>query len=489
LFRQRADLTFSFASPRIQEMTGMGMDELQESGERFWQFVHEADADELRKQIQRCIQVPDGITNSFRIRNVQTGRVTYLAEFRRAIADDDGRLGGYEGFWQDITRQTISERRLSTAAWKETLAVLTMGLAHDFNNVMAGILSLSESFLLQIEKAHPFHEGLSLIRHNAKQAAQLVHRIVNLHHGKIGNRGYHNLNDIVSDTADLLRKVVPRRITVSAQLAGAQLPIYVDAVELRQLVINLALNGVDAMPRHGNLSLETTQHHQMPELRQFHGRLPRLPAVCLSVADTGCGIKSHHLQSIFDPFFTTKAHNKGCGLGLYNARVFVEKHHGAISVDSVEGQGATFSLWLPQSDLTEAEQAAPIRRPRRNLLLCGSKGSATLESVAEFWRQHGYQIVTAGPDMAERLQEGEYHFDGCLVLAEPDEFGWKSLVDLILREKFPWKMILQIIGCNRDELETRHLLKADLVISEEMSEEAVLEKMAALFEAARKGPV
>jgi nitrogen-specific signal transduction histidine kinase len=126
---------------------------------------------------------------------------------------------GYEGVWLDVTRQTIAEKRLSSAAWKETLAVLTMGLAHDFSNVMAGIHSISESFLAQIDAQNPFHEGMSLIRQNSLQASQLVQRIINLHHGKTGERNYHDLNEIVGGLVELGRKIIPRRIEITIELA------------------------------------------------------------------------------------------------------------------------------------------------------------------------------------------------------------------------------------------------------------------------------
>jgi PAS domain S-box-containing protein len=481
LFRQRLDWTFEFVSPRVLELTGFAPAELQRDGALFWQAVHEADADELRQQLRRCVQFPDGMTTNFRLRNARTGRVAYLTEFRRPVIGEDGKLAGYEGFWQDTTRQTISERRLAAAAWKETLAVLTMGLAHDFNNVMSGILSLSDSFLCQIDQKHPFHEGLSLIRHNAQQAAHLVQRIVHLHQGKAGQRAYHNLNDLVSDTADLLRKVVPRRITLDVETTTIPLPLYADAVELRQLIINLALNATDAMPDRGRLSLKTSLHDRLPEMLHFRGVAPRLPAVCLAVADTGCGIKPYHLQSIFDPFFTTKAKNKGCGLGLHNACVFVEKHQGAISVDSVEGEGATFRLWLPQSDLTEAKESSRVSAPRRRNLLVAGSDRPMLETIAHFWRQHGCQVVVGGPNVTDQLQSGEYHFDGLLIVADRHEANWTALFDFVQREKLPWKLILQIIGLNQDELDSGHLMKADLIISEDMPEHFAVAKMNDLF--------
>jgi two-component system cell cycle sensor histidine kinase/response regulator CckA len=208
--------------------------------------------------------------------------------------------------WLDVTRQTIAEKRLSTAAWKETLAVLTLGMAHDFRNMMAGIHSLSESYLHEVDSKHPFREGLALIKKNSQHASQLVHGIINLHLGEPGERNYHDLNEVATELADLVRKVFPRRVDLVTKLCPEALPVYADLVEFRQVIINLFLNAADAMPQGGTLTVRTSRHAELPPLKNSKGITPRLPCVCLTIEDQGCGIKARHLASIFDPFFTRK---------------------------------------------------------------------------------------------------------------------------------------------------------------------------------------
>ncbi len=481
IFRQRTDFTFESVTPRIEELTGVPLHDWAARPDLFWQTVHESDAEALRKQLQQCLQGPAGVQSAYRIRHRQTGRITYVSEYRRAALDGAGELLHYDGFWLDVTRQTIAERRLATASWKETLAVLTMGLAHDFNNVLAGILSLSESFLAQIETDHPFQEGLSLIKCNAQQASQLVHRIIHLHYGKIGNRSYHDLNDIVSDAVELLRKVIPRRIEVQLVRHPAPMPLYVDAVDFRQVIINMALNAADAMPDRGELIFRTAAHTQAPPLRHYKGLVPRLPCACLSVEDNGCGIKTARLQSIFDPFFTTKAMNKGSGLGLYNARLFVEKHQGAISVESTEGTGTTFGIWLPQTDFgEEGLLQEPFGKRRRSILLVGNAGKS-LASMAEFLRSQDYHVVAVAGTSEEALQSTDYHFDAVMAQVEARDSDALSLVELARNRTPPLKLILQIVGCNEDELETQFLLSADLRITADMSQEIIGRKLQSLF--------
>ena len=376
IFSQRSDLSFRFVSPKIEELTGLPVTDWGVRPQLFWDVVHEGDVEELRQRFKHARQSGQPITCTYRIRHVQTGRIAYVLEHRQANVSRGGLLLGYEGVWLDVTRQTIAEKRLTSVAWKETLSVLTMGLAHDFGNVMAGIHALSESFLEQVGPGHEFNEGLTLIRKNTLQASQLVHRIINLHQGKTGDRNYYNLNEVATELADLIRKVIPRRMQLALELATEALPVYLDVVELRQVVMNLVLNAVDAMPQNGRLVLRTAGFTELPPLAHCQGSPPRPPAACLTIQDTGCGIKPRHLASIFDPFFTTKPANKGSGLGLYNARLFAEKHHGAITVDSTEGVGSSFHTWLPQADFTEAEMEAKQSAAGRPAPLLESHGKS-----------------------------------------------------------------------------------------------------------------
>lgn len=483
IFSQRTDFTYHFVSPQIEKLTGIPFQEWQTQPNRFWQIVHEADQEELRQQIKRSMHHASGVTSTYRIRHAKTGQVAYLMEHRQAIRSGNGLLLGYEGVWLDVTRQTIAEKRLSTAAWKETLGVLTMGLAHDFSNIMAGIHSLSESFLTQIEAGHPFQEGLALIKKQSMQASQLVHRIIQLHHGKPGDRNYHNLNELMTDLVGLARKMIPRRIEVITEYSSEPLALYVDAFEFQQVLFNLTLNATDAMPQRGKLIFRTSHHTNYPALPYVQGALPRLPAVCLEVEDTGCGIPARGLNAIFDPFYTTKAMNKGSGLGLYNARLFVEKHHGAISVASREGVGTSFCIWLPEADFSETERTEIAGGGQRRSLLVVGRPGEFLNNTTEFLRLNGYHVVNAGnaEQVVSALQAGDYRIVGLYLLAETSEMDWLTICGDARKNDPTLKVILQAIGCNQDELDTRVLEQADYVITNGMPQEDVVVRLRRVF--------
>ena len=492
IFRQRPDFTFQFVSPNIEALTGVTVEEWGRQAGRFWEIVHDGDAEELQKQMLRSARSGAATSITYRVRHAETGKISYVLEQRQPVMTRNGLLLGYEGFWFDVTRQTIAEKRLSTASWKETLAVLTLGMAHDFSNIMAGIHSLSESYLSMVDETHEFSEGLTLIKKNSLQASQLVHRMINLHLGQAGERNYHNLNDIVADLASLVRRILPRRVQIESQLAPVQLPIYVDSVEFQQVIINLTLNASDAMSQGGKLTLRTVRHEQMPVLKHFKGGRPKAPVICLEVADTGCGISARHLALIFDPFFTTKGAQRGSGLGLYNAQLFVEKHHGAISVESEEGKGTTFRIWLPQATFEETKPA-PVTvstgPKRRQMLLVGPVGDF-FQRRAELLRSNGYQVLTANSvDAVLETLEAGHDLDGAMLLVEPQDQTHKLVLPEIRRRcvRMP-KLVLQLVGRNADEIDSGTLDKIDLVLASDAVPADFQSKLQQMFGERRTGP-
>ncbi|MBL9137221.1 MAG: PAS domain-containing protein [Verrucomicrobiales bacterium] len=482
IFSQRPDFSFQYVSGRMAELTGCPLEHWRQRRARFWDFIHEADAGELQKQVAQASRLRQSVTTTFRVRNVETGRVSYVMEHRHPLHSRSGLLLGYEGVWLDVTRQTLAEKLLTSAAWKETLAVLTMGLAHDFSNVMAGIHSLSESFLSQLEETHPFREGMGLIKKSAMQASQLVHRIVHLHLDKPGDRNYHDLNQIVSELLELVRKVIPRRIEIATELSKEPLPVYVDAVEFRQVIINLALNASDAMPERGRLVLRTLRYAERPTTGQLHGAPLRFPCVGLTVQDNGVGIRQEHLDLIFDPFFTTKSGGKGSGLGLYNARLFAEKHQGAIGVDSREAGGASFHVCLPEADFTETsgstEEGKRPTRGRRGILMYGA-ANTLLNSTAEWLRTEGYHVATA--DTLERgvevLRGGDYNYDLIFLLLDSPGTVLASHLGAWMEALPRLKLVIRPVGRDRDEVDPELLRRAHWVVTPELSQRGVLEKL------------
>lgn len=484
VFSQNPDMSFSFVSPTIESLTGISAGEWVGTRASFMRVVHEADAEQLTHRLKPVDGAAPGWISTFRIRHSGTGRIAHIWEHRQAVRNSAGTLLGYEGIWLDVTRQMMAEKRLCALAWKETLSVLTTGLAHDFNNVLSGILSLSEAFQAQVGPEHPFHEGLSLICQNSTQAIELIKRLRNLHYSKLGERNYHDLNEPVADVAELIKRVAPRTIVIETALMAGQLPVHMDAMEFRQVVINLALNACQAMPRGGRLRFSTARHQSYPELLHVTGTLPRLPAVCLSVQDEGCGVPSRYLEVLFEPFFTTKPMGQGSGLGLYNVRLFVEKHQGAISVQSVERAGSTFCVWLPEADFTEADKQHERQQARRHTLLLVGETEMALGGTAELLRQQGYYVVVPRPgeSAVDLLRSPDFEFSGVMLLVRGGAPWATDILDSLRDQHLPLRTIIQVVGCDQDELDSSFLARGNLVISPDWPERKILQKIHALLD-------
>jgi PAS domain S-box-containing protein len=479
IFSQRPDFSFVFISPKIEELTGIPASEFRRRSKHFWDVVHEADAEALMARLRSEQESSSGMTSTYRIRHAQTGRVTYLWEHRRSIRTGNGLILGFEGIWLDITRQTIAERRLLNMSWRENLGILTMGLAHDFCNVMTGIVGLSETFEASLEADSSLKSGLGLIRETAMQASHLAHRIRQLHQGLPGEKNYHDLNESVSGLVDLLQKVLPRRVKLVTELAEGQLPLYIDAVELQQVIVNLALNAADAMPEGGRLTFRTGRHNQLPAATNLQGIHPRAPVISLSVQDTGTGIPARFLSSIFDPFFTTKPLGKGSGLGLYNARLFVEKHSSGISVETKEGSGSTFHLWFAEADFTEGQNVSAPDRPKRHTLLVAGPTGERLEQMVALLRSHDYYVVPASGEAAavDALHAPHFQFTGLIVLTEGNNSEEVGLCQRIRAHKLPVKTVLSLTRGNQDELHQHILGCVDEVIAFDVTPQEFLERL------------
>ena len=485
IFSQRPDFSFVFVSSKIEELTGIPASEWRRHSKYFWQVVHEADADSLMARLRSDQHPANGITSTFRIRHMQTGRVTYLWEHRQTVRTSNDLILGYEGIWLDITRQTVAERRLLNMSWRDNLGTLTMGLAHDFCNIMTGIVGLSETFEANLQADDSVRSGLGLIRSTAMQASQLAHRIRQLHQGLPGEKNYHDLNESVSSLVEVLQKVLPRRVRIKTVLESGQLPLYVDAVELQQVIVNLALNAADAMPEGGELTFRTAHHQELPAMSNYQGVVPRAPGISLSVQDTGKGIPARFLGSIFDPFFTTKPLGKGSGLGLYNARLFAENHGAAISVETQAGLGTNFHLWFAQADFTEAQNARPADRPARHTLLVAGAPGEVLDHLVEMLRQSGYYVVPATneADAVESLHAPHFQFTGLLVLWTGGRAEELPLCRRIRDYKLPLKTILSVFGCNQDELDASLLEDVDAVLPFDLPAPDFLARLKSTLEA------
>lgn len=406
-FAQRADLSLALANPGFAELVGVDSEILQEDGNAFLACIVPQDRAPFLKAITDIQSPPAPVQTVIRVRHADTGALVYLLDVRTARLGDKGELEGYEGVWLDVTRREVAEQRLTRAAWKQDLAVLSNSLIHDFSNVMAGIYNLSEVYHAELPDGHAWRRGISQIMKNAKEARRLMRRIIDLHRAETGKRGYFDLETLLHDYIELVRAILPKGVKLETAFTGKELPLYIDDVAFRQVLLNLAMNARDAVGLQGTVTVATRPvaagETLGAEMTGGPWQAPREGAE-IRFSDSGGGIPASHLSRIFEAFFTTKELGKGSGFGLYNARRFMEEAGGHLDVTSAEGEGTTFLLYLPLTDFTEEDEPAPTPagggderyyHNRPSILVYAHRHASELGIVADL-RERNWEVITFG---------------------------------------------------------------------------------------------
>lgn len=233
----------------------------------------------------------------------------------------------------------------------EGIGRLAADIAHDFNNLLTTILGYADLLLGQIDAAKPMHADLREIQHAGQRAAALTHQLLAYSRQQTRATTILDVNEVVRTAAPLLRRVLGDRVVLVITGTTDVLRVSADRGQLEQVLMNLAINGRDAMPHGGTLTI-TAAPARVPEAPPG-GAVPRLrpgASVRVSVTDTGTGMDAATQARIFEPFFSTKASGRGTGLGLTILDGIVSQLGGRITVTSALQHGSTFEVELPASD-------------------------------------------------------------------------------------------------------------------------------------------
>jgi signal transduction histidine kinase len=248
---------------------------------------------------------------------------------------------------------------LLTGAWKETLSIVTLGFAHDLNNVLAGLLGMTEVILLESRPDDSVRDSLTQMKVSARQAAGLIEQLGALHRAKPGRREHHDLNNLVVQSLEFLRRAVPRRIEFFTEPSPSPLPVFVDAVQFQNLVASLVFAISRAIPKQGRLTLQTSMAEHLADFRFCAGAAPRLPAACFSIRADGAGGPVDLTQV---PIMSRDTGSAGCldlGLRFLSVRHFVESHDGGVSIEACDKSGSRVRVCLPIADFSESGPSRP----------------------------------------------------------------------------------------------------------------------------------
>ena len=241
-----------------------------------------------------------------------------------------------------------SQELLRQAQRMEAIGRLAGGVAHDFNNVLTAIFGYTDLLIEQFAIDDPRRADVAEIRRSAERAAALTRQLLAFSRKQVMQPRLLNLNEVIRSVERLLQRLVGDDIVLQLDLARDLVAIHADPGQLEQVLMNLVANARDAMPEGGQLTLSTRNERAEVAADNRPGLAPALYAV-LSVADTGTGVPVGLREHVFEPFFTTKELGKGTGLGLATVYGIVKQTGGAVYLESEEGQGTTFLVYLPQA--------------------------------------------------------------------------------------------------------------------------------------------
>lgn len=301
---------------------------------------------------------------------------------------------------RDVTERRLVQRQLHEQERLAAIGQLAAGIAHDFNNLLAVISLHTELVAHSARLDERNRERLATIMQQVAHAAHMVRQILDFSRRSHIERQPLDLVLLLNKQAELLQRTLPENITVVVQCQLDELLVQADATRLQQVLMNLAVNARDALPQDGRLTLElsrlTLQPRQEPPIAGMSpGRWAQL-----RVMDTGKGIPAEHMGRIFEPFFTTKSPGKGTGLGLAQVYGIVAQHDGHITVSSQMGMGTTFTIYLPELQITAVSLSpdhTTMTRPlgQGQVVLVIEDNETLRTSLGEHLRLWNYQVLEA----------------------------------------------------------------------------------------------
>jgi PAS domain S-box-containing protein len=397
------------ASPSSQTILGYPPAEM--VGRNAKQFLYRDDLDNTRNEMQ--IARRGQLTRNFDCRYVhKDGHVVPLSW--TGVWSESDQQHFFIG--RDMTEHLNLERQLRQAQKMEAIGQLTGGIAHDFNNILAVIIGMAELTAVGVAGDAKLSAMVKQIDEAAERGAQLVQRMLAFARKQPLEARVLDVNEVVKRAAAMLERTLGKHITLQTCLAEDVWPAFVDAAQLEDAIVNLAVNARDAMPKGGLLVLETSNVHLDESYAAGHADVSAGNYAAVVVTDSGTGMPPEVIERAFEPFFTTKAVGRGTGLGLSMVYGFVKQSAGHVKIYSEIGHGTSIKMYFPKAAQKAASVSPPRPIPERTLpsgreTILVVEDDATVRSMAVTTLEGlGYQVHHApdGKSALDILNGGEH---------------------------------------------------------------------------------
>ena len=414
------------------------------------------------------------------VRVTKDGRQLDVSISVSPLRDAKGEIIGASAIARDITAQKRAENQLHQSQKMEAIGRLAGGVAHDFNNIL-GIINACTEFLR--DRLDPVAEPSRYVENITKtveRGSALTRQLLAFSRTPAIQPCVLDLNERLKDISRLLRPLMGDDVEVLIVSRSPSAVVEADPGQLDQILVNLAVNARDAMPRGGKFILETRAEKFDEAFAEQHQAMAAGKYVLLAVSDTGSGMDEATVSRIFEPFFTTKEVGKGTGLGLSTVYGIVKQSAGHILVYSEPGHGTTFKIYLPSADhkiglasKPEVETVAPKRQGTTILLVEDDETMRTL--TRQLLQEHGYTVIEAddGKSALERVQSHPDPIDLLLTDVVMRRMSGPELVER-LSASHPDLKVVFMSGYTGELIAEREVLKRGVTLLEKPFSRAAL---------------
>ncbi len=438
------DATIEWVNPAFTRLTGYSLREVVGQSTRILNSGKQPSS--LYEELWRTIlagKVWRGeMVNRRKDGSLYTERMTITPVLASVGSGGTGTISHFVAVKEDVTVLKQMEDQLRRAQRMEAVGRLAGGVAHDFNNLLQAMLGLTELSRLHGEDRTSSEERLQELEELLRRGAQLTQQLLLFSRREEPKAEPLDLNQVIRDTAKVLRRLLGSNVTLSLELSPEPLPVSADPGQIGQVWMNLAVNATDAMPHGGTLTVRSGRRADAD--------------VWFSVSDTGHGIPDDIRDHIFEPFFTTKGDRRGTGLGLAVVHGIVTQHGGEVEVSSTVGQGTTFRVLLPRraeapgAAAPEAAQAEALPRGNGERVLLVEDNDSVRRAFERLLARLGYLVTAAGSaEDAEKLSESQPYTLLLTDMVLPGRSG--AGLATRLRERWPSLKVVFMSGYTEDE--------------------------------------
>ena len=384
-------------NPAIERVAGYSIDEMiGKSAFIFYEDPYERE--ELVDELKRNGFLKNKEIHLF----AKDGSILYGLVTANPRLDDEGNIIGLMGSIRDITEMKKLEYQFMQTQKMDAIGNLAGGIAHNFNNILMGVMGYAEYLLMKRKPDDQDYKALQTIFNATQRAVELTSQLLN-----IARSGTHiprkiNLNDIVKETLLLLSGSIDKSVKIETHFLEEIDQIRGDRGQLEQCLLNLCINAREAMTGGGKIVIETQNVYLDGNYATNHIEAQTGNYVMLSVSDTGSGIPQKIKARIFEPFFTTKSDKGGTGMGLATLYGIVRNHGGFVNVYSEEDKGTVFKLYFPVSPEVMGERDEPTEESGEGARLSGSETVLIIDDeryVLDIWSDYltdnGFRVLTA----------------------------------------------------------------------------------------------